>query len=134
MRPVVDRLRAYDKIEVVDRAPASGDVVLLAPRGNLQDLPKIRSEMSNVNIQLVLVTAPRFAGEPKMYEQRYWTMKHLARMQVIPFADVRRSADSADPVWTRMGHDIVVNGALTEAGASLAFRTVVEKLAEVLKK
>ena len=134
MRPVVDRLRAYDKIEVVDRAPASGDVVLLAPRGNLQDLPKIRSEMSNVNIQLVLVTAPRFAGEPKMYEQRYWTMKHFARMQVIPFADVRRSADSADPVWTRMGHDIVVNGALTEAGASLAFRTVVEKLAEVLKK
>ena len=46
MRPVVDRLRTYDKIEVVDRAPASGDVVLLAPRGNLQDLPKIRSEMS----------------------------------------------------------------------------------------
>ena len=134
MRPVVDRLRTYDKIEVVDRAPASGDVVLLAPRGNLQDLPKIRSEMSNANIQLVMVTAPRFTGEPNTYEQRYWTMKHLARMQVIPFADVRRSADSASPVWSRMGHNIVVNGALTEAGASLAFRTVVEKLAEVLKK
>ena len=58
MRPVVDRLRAYDKIEIVDRArSASGDVVLLAPRGNLQDLPKIRSEMSNANIQLVMVTA-----------------------------------------------------------------------------
>ena len=134
MRPVVDRLRAYDKIEVVDRAPASGDVVLLAPRGNLQDLPKIRSEMSNANIQLVLITAPRFTGEPKTYEQRYWTMKQLARMQVIPLADVRRSADSAAPVWSRMGHNIVVNGVLTEAGESLAFRTVVEKLAEVLKK
>ena len=134
MRPVVDRLRTYDKIEVVDRAPASGDVVLLAPRGNLQDLPKIRSEMSNANIQLVMVTAPRFTGEPNTYEQRYWTMKHLARMQVIPFADVRRSADSAAPVWSQMGHNIVVNGALTEAGASLAFRTVVEKLSEVLKK
>ena len=134
MRPVVERLRTYDKIEVVDRAPVSGDVVLLAPRGNLQDLPKIRSEMSNANIQLVMVTAPRFTGEPSTYEQRYWTMKHLARMQVIPFADVRRSADSAAPVWSQMGHNIVVNGALTEAGASLAFRTVVEKLSEVLKK
>ena len=90
--------------------------------------------MSNANIQLVMITAPRFTGEPNTYEQRYWTMKHLARMQVIPFADVRRSADSAAPVWSRMGHNIVVNGALTEAGASLAFRTVVEKLAEVLKK
>ena len=134
MRPVVDRLRTYDKIEVVDRAPASGDVVLLAPRGNLQDLPRIRSEMSNANMQLVLITDPRFTGEPKSYEQRYWTMKQLARMQVIPLADVRRSADSAAPVWSRMGHNIVVNGVLTEAGASLAFRTVVEKLAEVLKK
>ena len=33
-----------------------------------------------------------------------------------------------------MGHNIVANGVLTEAGASLAFRMVVEKLAEVLKK
>ena len=82
-----------------------------------------------------MVTAPRFADEPNTYEQRYWTIRHHARMQVIPFADVRRSADSAAPVWSRMGHDIVVNGALTEAGsASLAFRTIVEKLAEVLKK
>ena len=134
MRPVLDRLRAHDKIEVVNRAPASGDVVLLAPRGNLQDLPKIRSEMSNANIQLVLMTAPRYAGEPKTYEQRYWTMKQLARMQVIPFADVRRSAASAIPVWSRMGHNIVDDGVLTEAGTSLAFRTVAEKLAEVLNK
>ena len=103
MRPVVDRLRAYDKIEIVDRAPASGDVVLLAPRGNLKDLPKIRSEMSNANIQLVMVTAPHHADEPNTYEQRYWTMSPLARMQVIPFADVRRSADSAAPVWSPMG-------------------------------
>jgi len=134
MRPVLERLGAYDNIDVVDRAPAAGDLVLLAPRGNLQELPRIRSEMSNANIQLMLVTAPRFAGEPRTYEQRYWTMKQLARMQVIPFADVRRSADSAAPVWSRMGHDIVANGVLTEAGASLAFRTVAEKLAEMLKK
>ena len=41
-------------------------------------------------------------------------MKHLARMQVIPFADVRRSASALGV--SRMGHNIVVNGALTEAG------------------
>ena len=81
-----------------------------------------------------MVTEPHHADEPNTPSSGTGPIRHLARMQVIPFADVRRSADSAAPVWSRMGHNIVVNGALTEAGASLAFRTVVEKLAEVLKK
>ena len=134
MKPVLQRLDAYDNIDVVDRAPKSGDLVVLSPLKNLQELPKIRSEMSNAKIQLMLVTAPRFAGELKNYEQRYWIMRQLSRTQVIPLADIRRAADSAEPVWSRLGYDIVANGALTEAGESLAFRTVAEKLAEVLKQ
>ena len=128
MRPAMDRLRAYDKIEVVDRGPSGRRCGPAGPTRQSARSSKASSGSCPMQNSVGVGHRATDLRANRMYEQRSWTIRHLARMQVIPFADVRRSADSAAPVWSRMGLTLWSTVLLTESGTSLAFRTVVEKL------
>lgn len=131
LTPAIEVLASYPEIQLVEREPAPGDVVLLTPRGNLNDIEKLRSALQAKGVKLILVTEPQHAKEPPNNERRTWAVRHHARMQLLPLADIRAAAASAAPVWSRLNADIVVESKLSESGSALAVRTIVEALLEM---
>ena len=131
LQPAIEALAALPEITVVDREPVAGDVILISPRGDLSEIAKLRQVLAKQKVHLVLLTEPDHADEPPNAERRSWAIRHHARMQVLPLADIRSACASALPVWSHLGVDIVDGGVLTESGTALVVRTIAEALIKV---
>ena len=131
LQPAIEALAALPEITVVDREPVAGDVILISPRGDLSEIAKLRQVLAKQKVHLVLLTEPHHADEPPNAERRSWAIRHHARMQVLPLADIRSACASALPVWSHLGVDIVDGGVLTESGTALVVRTIAEALIKV---
>ncbi|MEE2660250.1 MAG: hypothetical protein VYC41_01545 [Planctomycetota bacterium] len=133
LQPAMEALAALPEITIVDREPIAGDVILLSPRGNLNEIAKLRQVLAQKQVHLVLLTEPQHQNESPNAERRSWAVRHQARTQAIPLADIRTAASSALPVWSHLGVNIVAEAALTESGSALAVRTIAETLIKVVQ-
>ena len=133
LHPAMEALAALPEITIVDREPIAGDVILLSPRGNLNEIAKLRQVLAQKQVHLVLLTEPQHQNESPNAERRSWAVRHQARTQAIPLADIRTAASSALPVWSHLGVNIVAEAALTESGSALAVRTIAETLIKVVQ-
>lgn len=133
LRPAIEALAALPEISIVDREPIAGDVILLSPRGNFNEIAKLRQVLAKQGVHLVLLTEPHHPEEAPNAERRSWAIRHQARMQVLPLADIRSAAASALPVWSHLDVKIVDDAALTESGTALAVRTIAETLIKVVQ-
>ena len=64
----------------------------MSPRGDLSEIAKLRQVLAKQKVHLVLLTEPHHADEPPNAERRSWAIRHHARMQVLPLADIRSAA------------------------------------------